>query len=75
MKKAFIVNNSIIKHITGTRISRTITVKMRSHPGAATVDICYYIKPELCHRLDVIIMHYGTNDVKNEINTVKERSY
>ena len=75
MKKTFIVNISIIKNITGTRISRTVNVKMRSYPGAITVDICYYIKPELCHKLDVMIMHYGTNDVKNEINTVKERSY
>ena len=37
MKKTFIVNISIIKNITGTRISRTVNVKMRSYPGAITV--------------------------------------
>ena len=36
------------------------------------VDICDYIKPELRHKLDLIIIHCGTNDIKNEINTVKK---
>ena len=52
--------------MTGTEISRSNTVKMRPHPGAATVDICDYIKP------DVIIIHCGTSNVENEINTVKK---
>ena len=71
-KKVFIVGDSIIKNITGTGISRANTVKMRPHPGATTVDICDYIKPELCHKPDVIIIHCGTNDIENEINTVKK---
>ena len=51
---------------------RPQTVKMRPHPGATTVDICDYIKPELRHKSDVIIIHCGTNDIENEINTVKK---
>ena len=35
-------------------ISRTNTVKVRPHPGEITVDICDYIKPELCHKPDVM---------------------
>ena len=71
-KKVFIVGDSVIKNITGTGISRTNTVKMRPHPGATAVDICDYIKPELRHKPDVIIIHCGTNDIENEINTVKK---
>ena len=56
----------MIKNITGTGMSRSNTVKMRPHSGATTVDICDYIKP------DVIIIHCGTSDVENEINTVKK---
>ena len=71
-KKVFIVGDSIIKNITGTGISRANTVKMRPHPGARTVGICDYMKPELGHKPDVIIVHGGTNDIENEINTVKK---
>ena len=45
---------------------------MRPHPGARTVGICDYMKPELGHKPDVIIVHGGTNDIENEINTVKK---
>ena len=71
-KKVFIVGDSMIKNITGTGISISNTVKMRPHPGTTTVDICDYIKPELCHKPDVIIIHCGTNYIENEINTVKK---
>ena len=71
-KKVFIIGGSMIKNITGTGISRTNTVKMRPHPGATTVDICDYIKPELRHKPDVIIIHCGTNDIEDEINVVKK---
>ena len=71
-KKVFIVGYSVIKNINGTGISRTNTVKMRPHPGATTADIYDYIKPELRHKPDIIMIHCGTNDIENEINTVKE---
>ena len=45
---------------------RTNTVKTKPLPGATTV------KPELCHKPDVIIIHCGTNDIENEINLVKK---
>ena len=75
-KIVFIVGDSMIKNITDTRISRSNTVKMRPHPGAATVDICDYIKGlhQICdvHKPDLIIIYCGTNDIENEINKVKK---
>ena len=71
-KKVFIVEDSMIKNITGTGISRENVIKMRPHPGATTIDICDYIKPELRQKPDVVIVHFGTNDIPNNINTVKK---
>ena len=71
-KKVFIIGDSMIKNITGTGISRENIIKMRPHPGATTIDICDYIKPALRQKLDVVIVHCGTNDIPNNINTVKK---
>ena len=46
-KKIFIVGGSIIKNITGAGISRDHTVKIRPYPGATSIDMCDYIKPEM----------------------------
>ena len=45
---------------------------MRPHPGATTIDICDYIKPELRQKPDVVIVDCGTNDIPNNINTFKK---
>ena len=71
-KKVFIIGDSTIKNITGTGISRKNIVKMRPHPGATSIDICDYIKPALRQKPDVVIVHCGTNDIPNNINTVKK---
>ena len=71
-KKVFIIGDSMIKNITGTRISRENIIKMRPHPGTTTIDICDFIKPELRQKPDVVIVHCGTNDIPNNINTVKK---
>ena len=71
-KNISIIGNSMIKNITGTEISRENIVEMRPHPGATTIDICDYIKPELRRKPDVVIVHCGTNDIPNNINTVKK---
>ena len=62
----------MIKNVTGTRISRDHTVKIRLHSGATSIDICNYIRPELRHQPDVIILNFGINDISNEINTLKK---
>ena len=45
---------------------------MRPHLGATTVDMIDYIKPELRHKPDIVILHCGTNDITNDVNTVKK---
>ena len=62
----------MIKNITGVDISRDHTVKIRPLPEATSIDTCEYIKPELGHQLDVIILHCGANDISNEIKALKK---
>ena len=62
----------MIDNITGTGISRDHTVKIKPHPGATSIDMCDYIKSKLRHQPGVIILHCGTNDISNEINTLKK---
>ena len=45
---------------------------MRPHPGATTIDIYDYIKPELRQKPDAVIVHCGTNDIPNNINTFEK---
>ena len=71
-KKIFILGDSMIENITGTGISRDHTVKIKPHPGATSIDMCDYIKSKLRHQPGVIILHCGTNDISNEINTLKK---
>ena len=71
-KNVLIIRDSMIKNITDRGISRENIIRMRSHPGATTIDICDYIKPELRQKLDVVIVHCGTNDISNNINTAKK---
>ena len=62
----------MIKNITGTGISRDLAIKIRPHPGATSIDMCDYIKPGLRHQPDIIILHCETNDISNEMNTLKK---
>ena len=63
-EKVFIVGDSVIKNITCTEISRENIIKMRPHPGATTIDICDYIKPELRQKPEVVIVHCGKNYIQ-----------
>ena len=71
-KEYLYCGNSILKNITGSGLSKDHTVKIRPHPGATTVDMIDYIKPELRHKPDIVILHCGTNDITNDVNTVKK---
>ena len=71
-KNIFVVGNSRFKNITGSEIFRDHTVKIKPYPGATIVDMINYMKPELRHKLDIIILHCGTNGITNDVNTVRK---
>ena len=68
----FIIGDSIIKNIAATGVSRDHTAKIRPHPAVTSIDMCDYIELELRHQPDFIILHCGTNDISNGINTQKK---
>ena len=66
-----IVSDSLIKHVNDRDISRSHTVKVRPNPGAATHDLLDYVKPVMRKKPKALVIHTGTNDIEQEINTMK----
>ena len=47
-------------------------VKVITHPGSTTEDILDYIKPIARRKPGIFIIHTGTNDLINGVNTIKK---
>ena len=63
-----IVGDSMLKHINPTQLrrsTRSFNTQIRTFPGAKVRDMEYYIKPTLARAPDHLILHVGTNDVRN----------
>ena len=71
-KETIIVGDSMIKHVNGCEVSRDNSVKIRCHPGATTDDIIDYVRPTARKKPDMIIIHTGTNDIQNKVNTLQK---
>ena len=52
--------------------SKKNDVGIAAHPGSTTVDMADYIKPIVRRKPDILILHTGTNDITNGVNTMKE---
>ena len=61
----------MIKHVNDRVISRFHTVKVRPNPGAYTHDLMDYVKPAIHKNSKALVIHTGTNDIQQEINTMK----
>ena len=62
-----IVGDSIVKGLRNDFLSRAAKrrVTVRSFPGATTTDMEHYLQPSLATKPKAIILHVGTNDLKN----------
>ena len=65
------VSDSMIKHVNDHNISHSHTVKVRPNPGASTHDLLDYVKTAMQKKPKVLVIHTGTNDIQQEINTMK----
>ena len=71
-KKIFIVGDSLLNGINENGMKKlNCNIKVRNHPGATTEDLLDHIKPILRKQPDVLIIHGGTNDLTNDIDTTK----
>ena len=62
----------MIKHVHGSEVSRDNSVKIRCLLGATTDDIIDYVRPTARKKPDMIIIHTGTNDIQNKVNTFQK---
>ena len=66
-----VVGDSIVKHLTGPGISKKKIIIIKTNPGAKTENIIDYIKPSIRKKPVFLLVHSGTNDLTNRINTMK----
>ena len=62
----------MIEYMNGWGISPSSSVKIRSHPGAATEDIIDYIRPAAQKTPKMIVIRSGTNNITNKVNTLEK---
>ena len=60
------------KYVNGKEVSRNNSVKVRSHPGATADDFNDYVRPTVRKKPNLIIIHSGTNDIQNNVNTLQK---
>ena len=61
----------MINNVNGCEVSRDHSVKIRCDPGATTNDIIDYVILTARKKPDMIIIHAGTNDIQNKVNTLR----
>ena len=71
--KIMVVGDSLVKYLRREDLSsKTNDVKVITHPGSTTEDMLDYIKPIARRKPDTLIIHAGTNDLTNGVNTMKK---
>ena len=71
-KEVLIIGDSMIKYVNGRGVSRNDSVKVRSYLGATTDDFIDYVRPTVRKKPNLIIIHSGTNDIQNNVNTLQK---
>ena len=62
----------MIKNVNGREVSRNDSVKVRSHPRPKTNDFIDYVRPTVRKKPNLIIIHSGTYDIQNNVNTLQK---
>ena len=70
-KKVVIIGDSILNGLDELGLQRNHNVRVRAHFGATSRDIVDHIKPAARKQPDCIIIHVGTNDLTNGVDTIQ----
>jgi hypothetical protein len=64
--KVAIVGDSMIKYVNPSKLRKSINqnVLVKTFPGAKVSDMLHYVKPTLKQAPDYLVLHVGTNDLK-----------
>ena len=69
-RSTFIAGDSILKHLNGRSLSAPHSkVQFSSFPGCTTSDMADHTRPLVRRRSDPIIIHVGTNSLRNATST------
>ena len=71
-KDIVIIGDSMIKYINAREISRSSSVKIRSHPRATIEDLIDYVRPATRKKPKMMVIHSGTNDITSKVNTLQK---
>ena len=72
-RSVIIAGDSIIQHVQGWEISlENCNVAMQSFSGSQIVDMTDYLKPLIRRKPDEIILHIGTNNLKDSSATPQQ---
>ena len=63
-----IVGDSLLKGLKGHKMSRTDKVRVTTFSGCSTRDMFDYIKPTINRKPDQLIVHVGTNSLRDSSN-------
>ena len=68
-----VTGDSMIKYLRSENLpSKNYKVKTAAHPGLTTKDLIDYVKPVVRKKTYFLVIHTGTNDLTNGVNTIKE---
>ena len=68
-----VADDSLVKYLRREELSsKKNNVKVITHPGSTAEDMLDYIKPIAQRKPDTLIIHTGTNDLINGVNTMKK---
>ena len=70
MYKVEIIGDSIINGLVDKGLAKNGNIKTRKYPGCTTKDLKHHVIPTIEKKPSLIIMHAGTNDITNEIDTI-----
>ena len=68
-KRIFLVGDSIVNGIQEKGLSTKHNIRIRRCPGDTTKDLVDHVKPIARKQPDLVLFHFGTNDITNEVNT------
>ena len=67
------IGDSIVKFVKSEHLSdENYIANIRTNLGCTIQDISDYIKPIIRRKPDIILVHIGTNDLTNSINTMSK---
>ena len=71
-KRVIMLGDSMLNGVNEKGLSRNHFVEVHAHGGATSEDLFDHIKPVARRAPNLVIIHFGTNDLTKDVNTIDE---